>query len=133
MTLKVNYHYQGNKMYNYEKLSEIPKEQKSVLKERLGDYKDYSMNLINDTLNSYEQELNELEQFKDLTVEYKFPGKKVITLKPESIKQAYVELDRVTNYGEGSDVTAIFKQAGRFVRGYMNRQWVFPRTMYDID
>lgn len=120
-------------MYNYEKLSEIPKEQKSVLKERLGDYKDYSMNLINDTLNSYEQELNELEQFKDLTVEYKFPGKKVITLKPESIKQAYVELDRVTNYGEGSDVTAIFKQAGRFVRGYMNRQWVFPRTMYDID
>lgn len=120
-------------MYNYEKLREIPKELKSVLKERLGDYKQYSMNLINDTLNSYEQEQTELAKFKDLTVEYKFPGKKTVTLKPDSIKQAYVELDRVTNYGEGSDVAAIMKQAGRFVRGYMNGQWVYPRSMYDID
>jgi len=120
-------------MYNYEKYSEIPTEERKVLKERLGKYREFSIDYCNNELKLHAQELSELAKFKDLVIEYKFPNKKTKVLYPESIKQAYVELDRVTNYGEGSDVTAIFKQADKFVRGYMNRQWIYPKTMYDTD
>ena len=118
-------------MYNYEKHSQVPSEERAILKERLGNYKEFSIDYCNNELKLHAIEQSELAKFKDLVVEYKFPGKKTVTLHPESIKQAYVELDRVTNYGEGSDVTAIFKQADKFVRGYMNRQWIYPKTMYD--
>lgn len=46
----------------------------------------------------------------------------------DSLKEAFVFCDRLTNYDEGSDMSILLKQDGRTIKLYHNREWTYPKT-----
>lgn len=120
-------------MYNFYKHSEIPTRLRNIVKEQEGVDRitELDIGYINTVLNELEENEKVLEALKQYEVISRQPDSQITIKKFTELDDAYVELDRLTNYGEGSDVVIVMRQAGRFVRGYQNRQWIYPTNQYD--
>lgn len=78
---------------------------------------------------------NDLEtqaRLRDFRVEYNNgKGKQVEVF--EDMHEALVLLDRLTDYGYGSDATVLFYQCGELVKYYRNREWKYPKkSIYEL-
>lgn len=121
-------------MVNYVTHDQVPKEVKLLLKELEGidNIQDYNISHINRLIAECENEANSLSKYKNYEVEYQGPGDRVSQkVKFNNLEEAFVCLDRLTNYGKETRVTLILSQAGKPVRGYHNGQWIYPQNLYD--
>lgn len=121
-------------MYNFKTHDEVTKELRAILLEQEGidSITDYTIGKINALLNDLEDQSKELNKYKNYEIEFKNDLDKDSTkVKFNNLEEAFVHMDRITNYGKRSDVTLLFTQAGRPVRGYARGIWVYPQNLYD--
>ena len=121
-------------MYNFETHNDVPKHLKDLLFEEEGIdcITDYSIVKINSLLNEIYNHNKELNKLTNYEIEYQQDKEKESTkVKFNNLDDVYVCMDRVTDYGKRKDVTLLFTQAGRAVRGYSRGQWIYPRNLYD--
>lgn len=121
-------------MYKFNSHNDVPKDLKVILFEEEGidSITDYPIVKINSLLNEIERRSKELNKYKDYEIEYQDDSEKTSTkVKFNNLEDAFVCMDRVTNYGKKKDVSLLFTQAGRPVRGYSRGQWLYPQNLYD--
>ena len=121
-------------MYNFVTHRDIPKDLRIALRdlEGIDNVEDYSIVKINYLLNEYLKEQESLSSLKNYDIEYQYPEEtKSRTAHFNNLEDAFVFMDRLTNYGKGSCVTLVLTQAGKPVRGYQNMKWIYPQNLYD--
>jgi hypothetical protein len=78
---------------------------------------------------------NDLEtqrKLLDFRVEYNNGNGKQVNNYTD-MNEALVLLDRLTDYGYGSDATILFYQCDELVKYYHNRTWKYPKkSMYEL-
>lgn len=120
-------------MIRYSQHREVSKEHKLLLKEMEGidSIEEYTIGKINSLVNDILKEQESLNKFKNFEVAYSSDGV-TTTKKFTTFEQALVFVDQLTNYGAGSDIALVLSQAGKPIRGYHNRKWIYPRSIYDL-
>lgn len=91
---------------------------------RMKDMKDHIPEMFND--------LETQRKLLNFRVEYtNGDGKQVNNY--TDMNEALVLLDRLTDYGYGSDATILFYQCDEIVKYYHNRTWKYPKkSMYEL-
>ena len=112
------------RFYDYD---DVPKNIRQIIREQknITRITELSIEEINSLAEECIDILNAREKLKTFHVAYSYPGQKPSVLKFEDLEEAYVCMDRLTNYERGSDVTIIFAQAGNVVRRYKDREWIY--------
>lgn len=121
-------------MYNFETHNDVPKQLKDLLLETEGieSITDYSIVKINSLLNEIDKHSKELNKYTNYEIEYQQDKQTETTkIKFNNLEDVYVCMDRVTDYGKRKDITLLFTQAGRAVRGYSRGEWIYPQNLYD--
>lgn len=109
---------------------EIPQEYRRAILDQSGENRIHKVtiekcNEIICDLKNWEAEAQKLMNYE---IRYQIDNGAEQTVKVDGWQQAFVELDRVTEYGEAKNVIAVLLQNGRPMRGYQNGRYFGDET-----